>query len=93
MSEINETYGKLRKEGKLSACRIMFLQPQTHLLYRDVLRYRRKTAQDQIKPVRYLDNPVKEKFFFSMIDSNLHTSEQVKYYTDRFSKTKKERVL
>lgn len=93
LSEINETYGKLRKEGRLSACRIMFLQPQTHLLYRDVLRYRRKTAQDQIKPVRYLDNPVKEKFFFSMIDSNLHTSEQVKYYTDRFSKTKKERVL
>lgn len=91
LSEMNEAYGKLRKGGTLSACRVMFLQPQTHLLYRDVLRYRRKTAQDQIKPVRYLDNPVKEKFFFSMIDDTVHTTEQIGYYTDRFSKTKKER--
>lgn len=91
LSEVNEAYGKLRKDGKLSACRVMFLQPQTHLLYRDVLRYRRKTAQDQIKPVRYLDNPVKEKFFFSMIDDTVHTTEQIGYYTERFSKTKKER--
>lgn len=93
LAKINTKYGQLRKEGKLSACKVMFLQPQTHLLYRDVLRYRRKTAQDQIKPVRFLDNPVKEKFFFSMIDRGLHTSEQVKYYTDRFSKSKKERTL
>lgn len=91
LAEINAEYGRLRKEGKLGSCRIMFLQPQTHLLYRDVLRYRRKTAQDQIKPVRYLDNPVKEKFFFSMIDDDIHTTEQIRYYTDRFSKTKKER--
>lgn len=91
LSEVNEAYGRLRKEGKLSACKVVFLQPQTHLLYRDVLRYRRRTAQDQIKPVRYLDNPVKEKFFFSMIDDTVHTTEQIRYYTDRFSKTKKER--
>lgn len=93
LAKINTKYGQLRKEGKLSVCKVMFLQPQTHLLYRDVLRYRRKTAQDQIKPVRFLDNPVKEKFFFSMIDRGLHTTEQVKYYTDRFSKSKKERTL
>lgn len=93
LSGQNVEYGKLRKEGKLSMCKVMFLQPQTHLLYRDVLRYRRKTAQDQIKPVRYLDNPVKEKFFFSMIDDSIHTPEEMSYFTDRYSKTKKERAL
>lgn len=92
LSGLNERYANLRKDRKLAGCKVMFLQPQTHLLYRDILRYRRKTAQDQIKPVRYLDNPVKEKFFFSMLDGDLHTMEQINYYTDRFSKSKKERL-
>lgn len=86
LSENNAEYGRLRKENGLSMCKVMFLQPQTQLLYRDVLRYRRKTAQDQIKPVRYLDNLVKEKFFFSMIDSSIHSVEQKKYYTDKVTK-------
>ena len=49
-------------------CTVHFSEPQTQLLYRDVRRYREKTAVDQIKPVRVLDNPIKEKFFKGMIE-------------------------
>ena len=49
-------------------CTVHFSEPQTQLLYRDVRRYREKTAIDQIKPVRVLDNPIKEKFFKGMIE-------------------------
>lgn len=90
-AKVNPKYEMLRENGKLASCKVMFLQHQTHLLYRDVLRYRRKTAQDQIKPVRYLDNPVKEKFFFSMIDAGYHTPERVTYYTAKYAKIKKEK--
>lgn len=90
-AEVNPQYAKRRAQGALAACKVMFLQHQSHLLYRDVLRYRRKTAQDQIKPVRCLDNPVKEKFFFSMIDADFHTPEQVTYYNAKFAKNKKEK--
>lgn len=49
-------------------CIVHFSEPQTQLLYRDVRIYREKTVVDQIKPVRVLDNPVKEKFFKRMIE-------------------------
>lgn len=90
-ARVNPKYAMLRKSGKLASCKVLFLQPQTHLLYRDVLRYRRKTAQDQIKPVRYLDNPVKEKFFFSMIDTAYHSPERVSYYTAKYPRSKKKK--
>lgn len=86
LSEVNPMYADLRKNGTLTGCQFVVLQPQTHLLYRDVLRYRRKTAPDQLKPVRLLDNPVKEKFFFSMIDRDMHTTETVDYYIGRYRK-------
>lgn len=49
-------------------CVVHFSEPQTQLLYRDVRRWREKTVIDQIKPVRVLDNPIKEKFFMKMIE-------------------------
>lgn len=60
---------------KLSAayaagCRVERLQPQTHLLYRDVERFRKKTAPDQIKPMHFLNTPDKIKFFVSHIQGD-----------------------
>ncbi len=81
-----EGYREAEEERGLLPARVLCLQPQTHLLYRDVERYRRKTAPDQIKPVRVLDNPVKEKFFFSMADRKMHGGEELDYYLENYRK-------
>ncbi len=60
----NAEYAEARRNG-LPACRVEWNQPQSHLLYRDVRRFRKKTAPDQIKPTHYLNTADKVKFFLS----------------------------
>ena len=86
LQEINPAYAALRAEGKLNACSVLMTQPQTQLLYRDVQKIRRRTAPDQIKPVRLIDNPVKEKFFFSMLDEQFHDAAAIRSYMGRYKK-------
>ncbi len=86
LCQVNPAYAGARQEGKLKACRTLCITSQTHLLYRDIERFRRRTAADQVKPIRILDNPAKEKFFFSMIDRSVHSAEEVEYYCGRFRK-------
>lgn len=64
LCKISASYSAARRNG-LPACRIDWCQPQTHLLYRDVERFRKKTAPDQIKPTHYLNTADKIKFFLS----------------------------
>ena len=52
----NISYAAARQNG-LPACRISWNQPQTHLLYRDAVRFRKKTAPDQIKSAHFLNRP------------------------------------
>lgn len=59
---------ELSRCGNEVKCAVKFSEPQTQLLYRDVRRWREKIVIDQIKPVRVLDNPVKEKFFKKMVE-------------------------
>ena len=63
----NPSVGAKVKSGVLSKTDIQFLQTQTYALYRDLQIYRGMSA-NQIKPIRVLDTPVKEKFFFTFID-------------------------
>jgi len=44
-------------------CKILWSQPQTHLLYRDLRRYREQSAPYQIEPTHLLNTPEKIKFF------------------------------
>lgn len=60
----NSDYARAR-QNDLPACRIDWNQPQTHLLYRDMERFRKKTAPDQIKPTHFLNTAAKIKFFLS----------------------------
>lgn len=46
--------------------RIHTVQEQTYALYRDMMIYR-GTSPNQIKPVRVIDNPIKEKFFQGLV--------------------------
>ena len=92
LQEANPSYRAARAEGKLLACRVLIGQHQTHLLYRDMQKLRRRMAPDQIKPIRLLDNPVKEKFFFSMLDEEFHGSELIDSYLKRYKKKKRKEV-
>ena len=59
-------YKHAREAGRLNKAKVMISEPETHLLFRDVERYSRQTAPDQIKPVRSINSPKKEKFFIRL---------------------------
>lgn len=63
----NPSYGNKVKTGVLLPLSIDFVQKDTYWLYRDIMVYR-GTSQNQIKPVRMIDNPFKKRFFFGLID-------------------------
>ena len=60
----NLSYAAARKNN-LPCCKVGWNQVQTHLLYRDVERFTKKTAPDQIKPTHLLNTADKIKFFLS----------------------------
>ena len=60
----NFSYAAARKNN-LPCCKVDWNQVQTHLLYRDVERFTKKTAPDQIKPTHLLNTADKIKFFLS----------------------------
>lgn len=62
----NPDYQKCILEGTLKPCKIRFLEEQTQLLYRDVRAMREQMPMDILLPVRYIDTPIKEKFFFGL---------------------------
>ena len=63
----NPSFGSKIKSGILSRTELHFLQQETYYLYRDMMALR-GVSENQIKPVRVIDTPVKERFFFSLID-------------------------
>ena len=46
---------------------VLIQQQQTHALWREYKLYK-GASQNQVKPVRILDSPQKEKFFFGLIE-------------------------
>ena len=67
MGIANPSYGSKVKEKLLLPLKLNFLQQETYYLYRDMMMMR-GISENQIKPVRVLDTPRKEKFFFGLID-------------------------
>ena len=49
--------------GKLDKCVIHYLQQETQAAYREICVRRSRLTPDQMKPVRYMDNPAKVRFF------------------------------
>jgi hypothetical protein len=84
MAQACKSYSEARASGRLEAARVLFVQPQTFLLYRDLKCFREKTSEAQIKPIRLLDNPDKEKFFFALIDRDVHSDDDFEYYFGQF---------
>ena len=67
MGIANPSYGAKIKDKLLLPLKLCFLQQETYYLYRDMMMLK-GISENQIKPVRVIDTPRKEKFFFGLID-------------------------
>ena len=67
LSEISKAYKTARECHKIGSAVCLFVEPETQEAYSELIGFRAHASSDQIKPVRYLDNPVKRHFFESML--------------------------
>lgn len=67
LGEVNPVYKECRDTTEISEPKIFLSQLQTHALWRDV-KVIKGTSLNQVKPVRVLDTPMKQKFFYALIE-------------------------
>ena len=65
LMQANPAYGEMVRTGVLGKMELVFLQQQTYQLYRD-MQIMKGASPNQLKPVRVIDTPQKEKFFFNL---------------------------
>ena len=65
MMQANPSYGDKVRNGILAPMELVFVQAETYQAYRDLM-IRKGTSANQLKPVRVIDTPMKEKFFFTL---------------------------
>lgn len=67
LSLANPDVDEVYRHGTISKTRVAFVQPETYLLYRELM-VRKGASANQLKPVRILDNPFRQKFFFRLLE-------------------------
>ena len=67
MKQANPSYGDKINTKVLGPMELLFVQQQTYQLYRDLM-IMKGTSPNQLKPVRIIDTPMKEKFFFGLVE-------------------------
>lgn len=67
LEQLNPIYKECVETNKIAPAVMYLQQPQTHLLWRD-LKVIKGVSTNQVKPVRVLDTPFKQKFFFSLLE-------------------------
>ncbi len=68
LEEGNASYRQAVALGRLQQAKVVWIEPETQLLYRDLLvQYKIQSAADFVKPVRYIDTPEKRRMFREMI--------------------------
>ena len=65
MGQANPSYGDKVRTGVLAPMELVLIQQQTYQLYRDLM-IMKGTSANQLKPVRIIDTPMKERFFFGL---------------------------
>ena len=65
LGQANPSYGSKVRTGVLGPMEVVLVQQQTYQLYRDLM-IMKGTSANQLKPVRIIDTPMKEKFFFGL---------------------------
>ena len=68
LCQANPSYGSKVITGVLQPMELIFVQKETYQLYRDMM-IMKGVSQNQLKPVRVIDTPVKKKFFFGLKES------------------------
>jgi len=63
----NPSFGDKVAKGVLGPTQLYFEQLETYALYRDLM-VMKGISPNQLKPVRVIDTPMKEKFFFGLIE-------------------------
>lgn len=67
LGQANPSYGTKVKTGVLGLLELKISQIETHALYRDIM-ISKGVSANQLKPVRVLDTPMKERFFFALVE-------------------------
>ena len=65
--EVNKEYGVVLDRDSLDKPLVLIQQQETHALWRD-FKLTMGSSANQVKPVRLLDAPIKQKFFFSLLE-------------------------
>ncbi|MBE5902388.1 MAG: GH3 auxin-responsive promoter family protein [Lachnospiraceae bacterium] len=68
LSEANPSFGSKVRNGVLGRTKLCITQQETYMLYRDLM-IMKGVSQNQLKPVRVIDTPMKEKFFFKLLEN------------------------
>ncbi len=65
----NPSYGDKVANGRLAKLDLRFVQPETYLLYRDLM-ISKGAAAAQLKPPRILGNEIQRRFFLVLLDED-----------------------
>ena len=65
--DVNPEYGAVVDCGDLGMPLVLIQQQQTHALWRE-MKLAKGSSANQVKPVRVLDVPMKQKFFFGLLE-------------------------
>lgn len=65
LAKSNPSMGDKVKKGLCAPTEVLFLQPETYLLYRDLLLMKGYSV-GQLKPVNVISNEMQRKFFFGL---------------------------
>ena len=72
LCKANVEYSTCRYDRSIGHPVVLLQQPQTHALWREFKIYK-GSSPNQVKPVRILDSPQKERFFFGMLEKGSGT--------------------
>ena len=67
LSEVNPEYGVVVQDRSIGMPLVLIQQQQTHMLWRE-MKLAKGSSANQVKPVRVLDVPMKQKFFFRLLE-------------------------
>jgi hypothetical protein len=67
LSEVNPEYGVVVQDRSIGMPLVLIQQQQTHMLWRE-MKLAKGSSANQVKPVRVLDVPMKQKFFFTLLE-------------------------
>ena len=67
LAEVNPSMGDKVKSGKCGATRLNILEPETYMLYRDLM-LSKGVASGQLKPPYIITNELQRKFFYGLTE-------------------------